>query len=50
MWRTGSALGVNAAATSAATSAACTERLLERTMEQIEDIPVPQASALQVIG
>ena len=50
MWRTGSALGANAAATSAATSAACTERFPERTTEQIEEIPVPQASASQVIG
>ena len=50
LWRTSSELGADAAATSAATSAACTERLPERTMEQIEEIPVPQASASQVIG
>ena len=46
MWRTGSALGANAAAT----SAACTERFPERTTEQIEDIPLPQASVSQVTG
>ena len=50
MWRKGSALGANAAATSATTSAACTERFPERTSEQIEDIPLPQASASQVTG
>ena len=44
MWRTGSALGANAAATSAATSAICTARSPVRTTEQIEDIPLPQAS------
>ena len=46
-WRTGSSL---AAATSAATSAASMERLPEQAKEQIEYIPVPQASASQVIG
>ena len=50
MWRTGSSLGANAAATFTATSAASTVRHPERTMEQIVDIPVPQASASQIIG
>ena len=50
----GSILGPCASDTSpvkvAATSAACKERFPVRTMEQIEYIPVPQASASQVIG
>ena len=46
MWRTGSAFGADAAATSAATFAACTERFPERTTEQIEDISLPRASSL----